>query len=224
MHELEIIYKKRKQQILPLVFGFAAFFVLFRVILPQWSDIQEVQQLLVSKSDSVSAKEASVTLLNSLSQETVDGNYNLVTTALPIQKDIVLIFTELSEAADTTGVILGGFSVKVGGVYSATKTVSPAEKSISGVPFLNIVISITGQPDNLKQFAKTLYNSIPLVEIKSIDIGKKDARYDVNFYYKPIALRPAGSDSTPLTGLSAQENAQIQQLKSWKNPSVAPSQ
>ena len=95
MKELELIYRKRKKQLLPLIFGFASFFVFFRIVMPQWSDIQDVQSLLTSKSTTVDAKEQSVTLLNSLPQSVVDENYEVITTALPLQKDVVLIYAEL---------------------------------------------------------------------------------------------------------------------------------
>lgn len=224
MQELQRIYNKRKRQLLPIIFGFCAFFVLFRIILPQWSDIQDVKQLLNSKEASVNAKQASVTLLNSIPQNEVDSNYQLVTTALPIQKDIILIYSELNDAATKTGVTLGGFSLKVGSIYSASKKVSKAQSSIAGIPLLNMLVTVTGPSENVKQFADTLYESIPLVEIKSVDISKSDARYDVNFYFKPIELLPDNVAATPLAPLSKGENSQLQQLKSWQPSDVTAQQ
>lgn len=228
MRELELIYRKHKKQLLPLIFGFVSVFVFFRIIMPQWSDIRDVQQLLTTKSDTVNAKDATVTLLNSLPQEEVDNNYTLVTTALPLQKDVVLIFSELNDAANKADVKLGGFTVKVGGIYSTSKNIAQStDKSINGIPYLRILINISGKNDNLRKFADVLYRSIPIVEIKNVDITKNDARYDVNFYFKPIALKAPSADSTTLTNLTSLEASQLKELKSWQqvvNPSPSSSQ
>ena len=215
MHELELIYRKRRNQLLPLAMGFASFFVLFRIILPQWSDIQDTMQLVSTKSEAVQAKEQTVQLLNSTTLESVSADYDLVTTALPIQKDIVLIFSELNGAAAASGVELGGFTVKVGGVYASDTATQVATKSLNGIPYLNTLVNVNGTNENVRKFAIELYKSIPLVEIKNMDISKKDARYDVNFYFKPVTVRPNNADSTALKGLSVAERNQLELLKTW---------
>ncbi len=215
MHELEVIYRKRKNQLLPLAMGFASFFVLFRIILPQWSDIQDTMQLVNSKTEAVAAKEETVSLLNSMSLESVNTDYELITTALPVQKDIVLIFSELNSAAAAAGVELGGFTVKVGGVYAADTPTQTASKSLNGIPYLNTLVNVNGNNENVRKFALELYKSIPLVEIKTIDISKRDARYDVNFYFKPVTIRPTNSDNTALKSLSVAERKQLEDLKAW---------
>ncbi len=216
MKELDFIYRKHKKKILPLIFGFVSVFVFFRIIIPQWSDITDVQSLLTTKNKVVEAKGATVDLLNSLSQENVDSDYALATTALPNQKDIVLIFSELSDAASKSNVKLGGFSLKVGGIYTTTKNAKSADKSINGIPYLNILVNVSGKNDNLRKFADVIYKSMPVVEIKSIDITKSDARYDVNFYFKPVALKAPNADSTALTSLTPLQASQLKELKSWK--------
>lgn len=224
MKELKEIYRKRKQQLLPLTFGFAAFFVIFRIIIPQWTDISDVTLLMTQKQSAVDAKEETVRLLNSIPTEKVESDYTLITTALPIQKDIILIFGELSDAASRADVRLGGFSVKVGGIYSADKSEQQVvQKTVEGIPYLNILVNVSGQTDGLKRFADELYQSLPLVEITTINIGKSDARYDVNFYFKPITLRPANADTTALKAMTPAENEQLDELKTW-NSSGFPSQ
>lgn len=225
MKELEEIYRKRKQQLLPLIFGFAAFFVLFRVVLPQWSDISDVGSLLSQKKSTVEAKEETLRLLNSTPDQVVDDNYTLITTALPTQKDVVLIFSELSDTAQKSGVKLGGFSVKVGGIYTSDTKNNAVDtgKSIQGIPYLNILVNVTGQVDQMKNFAEEIYRSLPLVEINGINIGKNDARYDINFFFKPVTVRPTNADTTALKAISPVEQKQLDELKTW-NSSGTPSQ
>lgn len=225
MKELDQIYRKHKKQLLPIIFGFAAVFILFRVILPQWSDIQDVQDLISTKNDTVKAKDDTVTLLNSISDETVNDDYTLATTALPLQKDIVLIFSELTDASQKAGVQLGGFTVKVGSIYSSSKkTTTTSQKTINGIPYLNILVNVKGKSDGLRQFTQEMYMSMPVVEVRAIDIAKTDGRYDVNFYFKPVSLKAPNADTTALTNLNPIETAQLKELKSWQANPIPPSQ
>lgn len=219
MKELQLIYRKRKQQLLPLIFGFASIFILFRIVLPQWTDIQNVLQLITTKNSTIKAKEASVLLLNSLPTEGVDADFNSITTALPLQKDIILIFEELNNAASETDVDLGGFSVKVGGIYSAASGQQKKEKAVTGVPYLNILVSVSGENAKVRLFAKKLYQSMPLVEIESLDVGRNDARYEVKFYYKPVSIRPTKADTVALEPLTNTEIETLKTLRSWQSSS-----
>lgn len=220
MKELKQIYKKRKKQLLPILFGFAAVFIIFRVIMPQWTDIAEVLDLISTKQEVIESKEKTLKLLASIPDENVNDDYDLATTALPTQKDIILIFNELNNAADRANVSLGGFSVNLGGIYSTDERQSKVENSILGVPYLNILVSVSGVNQNIKQFAEELYQSIPLLEILSVNIGNDDAKYDVNFFYKPIVLRPAGAESKALEQYTPQEQKQLDELRTWRQNSL----
>jgi hypothetical protein len=213
MQELNFIYKKHKNQLVPAVFFLAAFFVVFRIILPQWSDIQNVSEELSKKNISIESLNSTLNVLNGTPDEVVDRNYELVTTALPVAKDIVLIFNELNAAADKSSVKLGGFSLKVGGVYSKQKT-NITGQTIAGIPYLNILVKASGDTDKLKDFASVMYKSIPLIEIKTVDISKKDAQYESKFFFNPISLRSNGANSQ-LTQLSESENSLLKQLGEW---------
>lgn len=215
MDELRQIYRRRKQQLLPLALGFATFFVLFRVVLPQWSDISDAQALLTTKSSTIAAKEASLNLLRSLPDEKVNSDFELATTALPLKKDIVLIYNQLNSVASRVKVQLGGFSVRIGGIYETEKA-KPARATVGGIPGINILVSVSGENENIRKFASELYKSIPLVQINDIDVGNKDARYDVVFYYKPIVVLPKNVDTAALTPLNAVEEKQLEELASWQ--------
>ena len=78
------------------------------------------------------------------------------------------------------------------------------------------MINSSGDNANLRKFAQELYKSIPLVDIKAIDLSKSDARLDVNFYYKPITVRPTNADTTAVKNLSKVEETQLATLRSWR--------
>lgn len=211
MQELNFIYKKHKNQLIPAVLFLAAFFVIFRIILPQLSDISNVNEEISNKNKSIETLKSALNILQGTPDEVIDENYELVTTALPVEKDIILIFNELNSAAQKASVKLGGFSLKVGGVYSKQRTTF-AGKTISGIPYLNILVKATGDTDKLKEFADVMYKSIPLIEIKKVDINKKDAQYESNFFFNPVAIRSNKANSQ-LTQLDASENSLLKQLE-----------
>lgn len=217
MQELNFIYKKHKNQLVPAVLFLAAFFVIFRIILPQWSDISNVNEELSKKNTSIEGLKSTLNVLQVTPDDVVDRNYELVTMALPVEKDIILIFNELNNAAQKSSVKLGGFSLKVGGVYSKQKTAVTGQ-TISGIPYLNILVKANGDTDKLKDFANAMYKSIPLIEIKTIDISKEDAQYESKFFFDPIALQSNQANSQ-LTQLDAGENSLLKQLGDFETAS-----
>lgn len=217
MQELNFIYKKYKNQLVPAVLFLAAFFVIFRIILPQWSDISNVNEELSKKNTSIEGLKSTLNVLQVTPDDVVDRNYELVTMALPVEKDIILIFNELNNAAQKSSVKLGGFSLKVGGVYSKQKTAVTGQ-TISGIPYLNILVKANGDTDKLKDFANAMYKSIPLIEIKTIDISKEDAQYESKFFFDPIALQSNQANSQ-LTQLDAGENSLLKQLGDFETAS-----
>lgn len=220
MKELEKIYRKRKKQLLPLALIFAGFFILFRIVLPQWTDIVDAQDLVTKKQESIASKQQNIQFLNSIPDEKIENDFSTVTTALPAQKDIILIYTELIDAAARSDVVLGGFSVNLGGVYSTEEVQERKKESILGVPIINILVSASGPTNSLKRFADELYQSIPLLEIVGVNMSESEARFDVNFFYKPITVRPPQSaTNTTLESLTQQETERVSQLETWRGAS-----
>jgi hypothetical protein len=217
MKELQQIYNKRKQQLVPLILGFAAFFVLVRVILPQWTDITDVQSLVTTKRAAIEAKTETVRILNSLTSEKIDEDYTLVTTALPLRKDIVLIYSELNDVANRSGVELGGFSVKIGDIYTTAKSTKSSDQTINGIPYFTILVNVSGESDGMRKFADLMYESLPVVEISTIDISKRDARYTINFFFKPLSLKPDNASATAIQPLSAADTKQLDAIRTWKS-------
>lgn len=193
-------------------------FIFFRILITQVENILEVQNLFSKKKSLVLAKEKVLSFFGTISENQIESNYQLVTTALPIQKDIILIFGELNTAASRANVELGGFSLQVGNVYVEDNKAIDTKKNINGVPYLNILVGVSGDSRGLRAFADELYKSLPLVEIESIDISQRNARYEVNFFYKPISLRTDSDNIEMATPLSSVENQQLEILNSWNIP------
>lgn len=212
--DFKTIYAKHRKQLLPLALLMASFFIIFRVIMPQISDIQDFLSQMDQKSQETDLLGSDLSMLQSMSDATVDQNYALVTTALPTTKDIVLIFTELNNTASKVNVKLGSFSVKVGGIYAVSKVADVSQRAIDGVPYLNIVVNASGDSTALKNFADALYKSMPVVEIKNIEIDQTSGNFDVNFFFMPITV---SNSNTGLKQLTSGETTMLQTLQSWSS-------
>lgn len=220
MKALKEIYKKRKKQLLPVILFLAAVVIFLRIILPQLSDIGEARSEIGKKEATVTAKEKNLQFLSTIPDEIIENDFRIATIAVPTQKDIILIYTELIDASLRAGVTLGGFSVQLGGVYTKDEGEAAAEqRSQIGVPFVNILVNVAGPSLSVKNFADELYKSIPLVEIVKVNLLDNEAKYDVNFYYKPISLRPQGGSTEILVPLTKEEDDLLKELETWRGVS-----
>jgi len=215
MGKLTVVYKKRKSQLFPVAFLLATVFVVVGIILPQWTDIEQAQRLVDETEKSVQAKKENLRILNSIDGQVIDEVFSIVTTALPGQKDIILIFNQLEQVSERSNVGLGGFSLKVGGVYSKNSAIQDDSPKIDGVPFLNITVNASGNEGSLRAFADDLYASLPLTEINSVDLTENDGRYDVNFYYLPTISSSEADPNAIAIPLTELEMKDLDELRSW---------
>ncbi len=211
--ELRALYKKYKKVMLPMILFVCSSFVIFQVIIPQWNSIGSLREDVATKEFSLEQSKKSLEILSITPDASLTNDFELTTTAFPIQKDIVLMFTSLSEAANATGVQLGGFSLKVGGIYDATNQYKN-EKIIDGVPYLNVIVEATGSEDEITQFARKLYAGLPVIEINSVNIQGKQGHLDVNFFFKPVSTQLA--KQTKITSYTPEETKLLKTLAEWK--------
>lgn len=211
--ELRQIYRKYKQQLLPAALVFAAFFILFRIALPQLSEISAVNQQIDKKEQNIADLQNSLTLLQTIPINTIDRDFEVATTALPAEKNVALMFTMLNSAANKADVSLQGFSLKVGDIFDTKKELT-GEKSIDGLPYLSVTIQAEGNNSDLKNFAENLYQSLPLVELTRVSIDKGLGSYDVNFFFKPYDVLPTALLNN-VESLTPREANLLKQLDAW---------
>ena len=214
--EKEIIkyYQKYKVQLLPVIFFSLTFFLIFRVILSQFSSVAEIKTSIESKQREISKLQSSLDTLNSQDETVLDQDVKTVSLALPNVKDITVMFLALTSASSKSNVELKGFSLKVGGVYGKSSTTFAP--SVSGVPALSVSVHVaTSNPANLVLFTKELQQKLPLSEVKTIDAQSTQGNLEVNFYYKPYDLAVFAKQDK-IVPLTASERKILSQLKSWE--------
>lgn len=214
MKELVEIYKKYKQQILPLAFMLFSIFILFRVIIPQFSTISETNNLIISKKEELSVLNNSLKIIESADRDQVARDFGISTTALPTAKDIVKIFSALTSATAKSDTELKEFSLKIGGLYG--KIIENTSQVI-GAPDVAVVANVQSEnPANFIEFARELSKTLPLSEIKKINTTGNLGVYEISFYYKPLDLTLV-SKSDKVQELSQADKNLLNELSGWRN-------
>ncbi len=212
--QLKLYLRRYRQDLLPAALILAALMLANFIILPQFNDIGDLRTQIDVQEDTNEGLRSSDSTLSSISDSQLDDDYDLVLSALPLSKSIGSIFEALNSAALRSNVVIGSLNVQVGTVYE--QNAKGVEKNnVDGVPYLNILVRATGQSAaDFTNFAQVLYESVPVVEINSIEASESDARFDVNFYFKP--MNPAGFQAQTLVApLNAQQQSLLSTLREW---------
>lgn len=213
--EIRAIIRKHRNILIPVSLVFASFFIIMRIIMPQLDTISELNSNIIKKSSDIEAASKLYEALSTLPESVLADDYDIAVRAVPIEKDLTLMFTSLTDAAGKSNVELGGFTLNVGGVYDSTNSYKN-EKQIDGIPYLNIIVSATGNETNLISFGQALYKTLPLIQINSIQIHDGRGNFDVNFYFKPIKALQIVKEGNNIEGLTSAESALLKEFSSWK--------
>lgn len=212
--DLKRIYRKYKQQILPTALFFASVIILSRIVMPQLTAISDINVLIDREKQDIKQSEVALSLLSTTPSNILEENYQIATSVLPLQKDIGLIFSGLNDAADRASVELGKFSFRVGGVFDSKKQIK-GDKTIEGIPYLAIEVQAKGNNVNLKNYVETLYTSMPIVDIDSVQIREGVGKYSLKMFFKQMDAKSA-EKVNGINNLTASESKVLEQLKSWK--------
>lgn len=117
-------------------------------------------------------------ILNSINQEQLDSEVQIVSNALPSEKNFELILGAINEAATRSNALISGYRF----ADNASSISTPGQK----FPSLLFDIDIAGNIDQAADFANELYKTYPVSSIKSISYSNGISVLSVEFYYKPF--------------------------------------
>ncbi len=204
-------YIKYKKQIVPATLFALSFFIIFRIITPQFSTISESNQIIDEKKRENEVLKETLNTIATLDGSQVSENLSTTVKALPREKDIAAIFSALTSAAASSQTQLREFSLKIGGLYGRAAKGSP----VRGIPAVDVVARVTASnPKNFVEFARALQRTLPLSELKSVDINQSLGTYELGFYYKPLDLTLVAKQDK-VVPLSQSDLNLINQLREW---------
>lgn len=180
--------------------------------MPQFSDLSTTLNSRKEATQRLQVLRNNLTLLSNINDISLDANIAIAIKALPKDKDFEAVLNSLSLAANKSGVTLGNFEFKVGDL-------STLSSSGSQLPNLSITIIVNSGARGSAAFLRNLSSSLPLSEIKKVDINGNYTTVDVVFYYKSLPSIVASKDS-PIIPISSKQSDILNQLSSWDQPGM----
>lgn len=204
---------KYKRIIIQIAINITAVFIVVVIILPQFSSIGDILSQIKTQKIEVSDLNATLSTISSAQDSNLDASMTSSTHAVPIAKDVSLIFSTLSQAAAASGTELGEFSLTVGGVYGrALQTTS----GVTSVPSVVVTASVKGGgAKNLIQFPNELQKLLPLSQINKLGFSGDTASFEISFFYKPLDELKI-SKQQKVVPLSAADLSLLNQLREWE--------
>lgn len=203
------LYNKHKNYIVPVVTIIVSLVLLLTFTIPQIEELSTRQQEVKYEKDKLTSLVQTNGVLSNLNDSKLNTQLTIASEALPSTKNFSGVLSEISFAANKTGIFLGDFDFQVGDISNPS---TPAK----GFPNLQLTLSVSGDASSVANFINELYKSLPLVEVTKIQIAGNHAQVNTLFYYKPYAERPIDS-SVSLSPLTKNDIETLDKISSWNN-------
>lgn len=202
------VYMHYKDNILPIAVIFVCILILFFVIVPEFKQFLVSQEQLKTETAKLQLLKNNYNFLSSLDETQLETDYNILTRALPSNKDFVGIMNAISISSQKTGVSVGDFDFSLGDIDRT---------NVDAVyPTIKININLVGNPQLVAKFVTELYKTAPVSEVTTIKATGTVANLEIRFYYKPIPPLNISSEA-PVVPYSQQTAALVKQISSWNN-------
>jgi len=203
------LYRRYKEYLLPVGVILVCILLFLLVIIPQFQNFLDTQGQAKSEANKLIILKNNLNLLTNMDESQLDSQLQIVSVALPPNKDFEGILNGISVAANRAGVFLGDYEFQVGDI---TKPSLNAQS----FPSLQLSLTINGGVSGITKFMAEIYKTVPLSEITGVKVTSTTSEITILFYYKPFP--PLGfNDSTPINSVSSQGLSTISNLSSWNN-------
>jgi len=195
--------------------------VLFvKVVLPQTQNWFSIRHEVVVSREKVKNMQSNIALLRNLDTSVLNNQLQVVSSALPFDKDFGTILTALSDSALQSGVSFNDFGFAVGDIASDSAKTGTLQ---NGLASIDISVVLIGSVDKVKHFLQAIQKKLPLAEVLSINGDNSSTTIDIIFYQKPYPNLTFKDDALlpPVSNISL-----IEKLSSWQSipkPDIIPS-
>ncbi len=206
------LYKKYRDFLIPAITIIICFILLVKIIIPQINSLSKRGQEMKAEKTKLDILKNNLKLLVDLNESTLDSQLAIASDALPSTKNFTGVLNEVSLSANKSGVFLGDFEFQVGDLSKLTS-------SEENLPSLQLTLIVNGGVTSAVKFINELYKSLPLAEVKGIEINNLRSTMATVFYYKQFSTDSV-NPSAPLSPLSSNDLSIIKDFSSWNNPKV----
>lgn len=190
--------------------------LIFKVFIPQAQTVLANRTLTNEGNQHLISLQAKTQILKTTNRIEIRNRLQKLNLALPLEKDVGLMFSSLDNIAALSNTRLGTFSLKVGSF--ATSSAIPATSSV-GVPALEVKLNVSGTTGNIAEFIKQAHKTIPLMQISSVSLGGLSSTVQLLYYYKPAATINQAID-TPLPAISTARDKILREIEQREGPVI----
>lgn len=209
---LVVLYSHYKEFFLPVGFILVSILLFIFFIIPGVQNYFNTQEQAKSETQKLVTLKNNLNTLSSMDDNQLNQNLTVLSAALPSNKDFAGVINAINSDAALTGVSVGDFEFNVGDLSQTSNQGS------GQYPTLQLNVNLNGNTNAILQYLQLLSKTVPLSEVSSIKIGSNFATLTILFYFKPF-LASNISDESPVSPLSAKDQALISQISKWNNSS-----
>jgi Tfp pilus assembly protein PilO len=190
----------------------------FNLIIPQFRNWFSIRGEVMATQERISVLKSNIQFMNAIDKSELNSELQIALTAIPSERDFMLILNSLSEAAVHSVISLDDFNFQVGDIDSSkNKTVDPTYQDLS---VIRISLVAHGQFENIKRFVQEIGAKLPLSEIVTMNGSNGGVAITMQFYQKSLP-KITMKDDEPLSDVPLTKKELLKKLSSWKPGTAA---
>ncbi|MBP9670001.1 hypothetical protein KBD75_01220 [Candidatus Woesebacteria bacterium] len=173
-------YVRHKTLVTAILIGLTSLFLLLVAVLPLYKNAFGMISKIKSKSSELDTLTDKVSVLSQLDPTVLKDRVNVLDSALPPKKDILLYLNSIEGLSRELGLTFGGISLTPGDITEASASATannagnqrkqPVKKS-TGLETLDTEIKMSGGQSSIYAFLRSVEDVLPLMQIKNIKVS-----------------------------------------------------
>lgn len=188
--------------------------LIFGFIIPQiekWFSIRSEVEATLSRTTVINDN---IAYMNALNRAQLESDVQVVTAALPIEKNFGEILNAIGTSSFRSGVAFRDYSFQVGSVASSSGQTSSIV--MQGLSAVKLTLVINGTVDQLRGFLREVQKTLPLSQVISVEGTSGAITVTLEFYQKNLP-QVTLKDDQPIPRVIETNAVQINQLSGWRS-------
>lgn len=205
MQKLTLLYFHVRDYLVPSLIIFVCAIVFLVIVIPQMQSYFSLQSQYSADLAKLQVLQRNFQDVTGFDDQQLNANFSLTTTALPEEKNAIVILNAISKSASLSNVSLKDYNFEV------ATTVNKSDQVL-----LPVSLSVTGDKSSILKFVHELSISLPLSEVRSVDIQNNNTALISAVFSMQTFSQSAINTNEPLQLLTDQDKSILNQLSSWK--------
>lgn len=205
---LKLLFSSYKPYVLPILMLIATIVLVFSTFLPQLNGFTTTLSQRNEALRKLQVLRNNLAILTNAQETEIDSQLAVSLRAFPQTKDFESILTTISSVAANSGVALGNFEFRVGDL-------SKDQTTTGQFPALTINLIANTNAAGAAKFMTNLATSLPLSEVKSVDVNGGYTNFILLFYYKSVPVVNIPPDAI-VAPLSIKQKQLLDEISSWE--------